>query len=146
MQLKRDSQPIGSLGSCRSARLPSRWVSLRRFLRVRAQHSGHSYDVARRHGELEVLVDAPHPPVHRLADAPHGLAPTEVLFDSLSKHLAQGISHVARRAPVDRAFPVAAAVVNSNVRRDLAFAASGDRISDSTELRILPAASVFAKR
>src|SRR6267378_7167337 len=78
MRMSGDSQPIGWLGFRRSARLPCRLVSWRRCLRYRAQHSGNSHDIARRHRELEVLIDAPHPPAHRLADAPHGLAPAEV--------------------------------------------------------------------
>src|SRR5258706_1492926 len=128
MQLKSDSQPIGSLGSGQSARLSGRWVSWRRCLRVRAQHSGNSYDVARRHRELEVLVDAPHPPVHGLADAPHGLAPAEVLFDALANRLADGIARVAHRTAVNRAAPAPPGVVTGHMGRDVAAAAGGDQV------------------
>src|SRR5258706_7222088 len=128
MQLKSDSQPIGSLGSGQSARLSGRWVSWRRCLRVRAQHSGNSYDVARRHRELEVLVDARHPPVHGLADAPHGLAPAKVLFDALANRLADGIARVAHRTAVNRAAPAPPGVVTGHMGRDVAAAAGGDKV------------------
>ena len=120
-----DVQPIGWLGLRRSARLACPLVSLHRCLRFRAQHSGNSYDIARRHGELEVLIDASHPAVHRLADAPHGLAPAEVLLDALADRLADGIARMAHRPAINRA-AAAARVVAGHVRRDVAPAASGD--------------------
>src|SRR5215212_6466988 len=63
-------------------------TSCHRSLRHRAQHSGHSGDVACGHGELEVLIDASEASIDRLADATDGLAPAEVLFDALSDRLA----------------------------------------------------------
>jgi hypothetical protein len=78
----RDSQEIGSAGVCRCARWPAFLGSLHRSLRYRTRYSGNSQNVARDHRELEVLIDSSQSSVHGLADAAHGLAPTEVLFDS----------------------------------------------------------------
>src|SRR6185312_2154628 len=126
-QLKRDLQSICPLGSCRFVRLPCRLVSLRRPRRDRTQYSCDAHDVARRHGELEVLVYAPHPAVDRLADAPHCLGPAEMLLDALADRLAQRIAPMARRASINRAAP-APGVIACYVRRDVAFAARGDKV------------------
>src|SRR5829696_7616483 len=83
-ELHRAALGARSLASCRCS------------LRHRAQHSSYSGDVARGHGELEVLIDAPESSVDGLADAADCLAPAEVFLDALSDRLAGDVARVAR--------------------------------------------------
>lgn len=71
------------------------------LLRYRHQYSSHSHDVACCHGELEVLINALHPPIHGLADAADGFAPAEVLLDALSDTLAQRVADAPSGACVN---------------------------------------------
>jgi len=100
----------GFVGLGRSRRLlalrPScRLDSCRCSLRCRARHLRHSDQVARQHGELELLIDSNKPAKHGLTDPPHGLAPAKVLFDTLANRLAQRVTEMACRARVDRTAP-----------------------------------------
>src|SRR2546425_8035112 len=103
MRSTTDFLSSGSSDRCRSVRLSSEFCSLRRSLRYRARHSGDSDDIARGHGQLEVLIDPSQSPVHGLPDTAHGLAPAEVLLDALSDRLAQRIRSVSRRSSINRA-------------------------------------------
>lgn len=98
--------------------------SCRRPGRRRHRYSPEAHQVARSHGELELLIDASQATEHGLADAADGLSPSEVLFDPLAHDLAQPIARMASGPPVDRASP-ATRVVGGDVRRNLALAARG---------------------
>src|SRR5258706_8017412 len=70
--------------------------SLRCPMRHADQYSSHSHNVARRHGQFEVLVYALDAAVHRLPDVANGLAPAEVFLDALAHYLAGSVGGVAR--------------------------------------------------
>src|SRR5882724_3313004 len=122
-----------SLDRYRSVRLSSEFCSSRRSLRYRAWHSGNSQDVARRHRELEVLIDPSQSSEHGLADTPDGLAPAEVLLYPLADHLTQYVALVPGRAPVNRAAP-ATRVVARHMRHDVAVAACVNEVSSVVSL------------
>ena len=67
-----------------------------------------------------MLIDSP---IKRLPDAPHRLAPSEVLLDALSGNLAQPIAVVSRGAHIDGA-AAGACVVLPNMRRNFTRPAS----------------------
>jgi len=56
-------------------------ASCRTSLRYRTQHSRHSDEIRGGHRQLEVLIDVADAAVDGLSDAPHRLAPAEVLLD-----------------------------------------------------------------
>src|SRR6185437_7629793 len=64
------------------------------------RHSCDAQQIVRRHGELELLVDAAHATKHRLADAPHGLGPAERFIDPLPDDLIQPQASVTRRTHI----------------------------------------------
>src|SRR2546422_7740068 len=85
MRSTTDFLSSGSSDRCRSVRLSSEFYSLRRSLRYRARHSGDSDDIARGHGQLEVLIDPSQSPVHA-PDTPGGatsIANGKSLFSSI---------------------------------------------------------------
>src|SRR5712691_12195261 len=114
-----------SLDRYRSVRLPSDFRSLRRSLQYHTRHSSDSDDIARDHGQLEVLVNTSQSPVHGLPDTAHGLAPAEVLLDALSDRLAQRIRSVSRRSSINRA-ATAARVVARHMRDNVPHPAGVD--------------------
>lgn len=99
---------------CFDARLPHFVGSLRR----RERHSGDSHDIARGHGEFEVLIDSLQTSIHRLPDAAHRLASTEVHLDPLANHLAQSVAVMPRGAAVDGTAAAPGAVLR-HVRNDV---------------------------
>src|SRR5712691_98494 len=101
--------------------------SPRHPLRYRAHYSGDPQDVARGHGELEVLVDTPQSSEHRLPDAAHRLAPAEMFLDALSDRLAQSIAWVSGGARVNRA-AATAGVIARHMRGDVALATTRDEV------------------
>src|SRR5712692_11702458 len=101
--------------------------SSRHPLRYRAHYSGDPQDVARGHGELEVLIDAPQSSEHRLPDAAHRLAPAEVFLDALSDRLAQSVAWVSGRARVNRA-AATPGVIARHMRGDVAAATTPDEV------------------
>lgn len=100
--------------------------SLRGSLRHRAQYSRDFHDIARRHRELELLVDPSQSAKHRLANATDRLVPAEVLFDALADHLTDPVAGMARSASIDRA-AAALREVLCHVRRHVARPAVGDK-------------------
>src|SRR3954471_7436685 len=96
--------------------------SLTGSCRQRRPHSRHPQQIAGGHGELELGIDASKASKHGLPQSPDGLAPTEVFLDSLADNLAQAVSGMASRPPIDGA-AAATRVVASDVRCDAAFAA-----------------------
>ena len=127
------------------------WDSYRGSLRYRAQHSGHSHDVARGRRQLEVLIDPFDATVDGLADSPDGLAPTEVVLDSLSDHLAGGVARVMCRKPINGAAPLVGRVAR-HVRGDAALPAGGHEVPGvvslvgSNRLRDLQASPVKSQQ
>ena len=122
MRSRCDFPEVGWFCDCRSGRLPRCFGSSRCSQRYRAWHSGNSQDVARRHRELEVLIDPSQSSEHGLTDAPDGLAPAEVFLYALADHLTQYVALVPGCAPVNRAAP-ATRVVARHMRHDVAVAA-----------------------
>lgn len=69
-------------------------------VRHRAEQSRHAHDVARGHGQLEVLINAPDASIQCLPNSFDRLAPAEVILDAPPDRLADGVAGVARRAPI----------------------------------------------
>src|SRR5487761_1989648 len=116
--------------SCRACGVPLSTPfgrSCPHLLRYHHQYSSHSHDVACCHGELEVLIDALHPPIHGLADAAYGLAPAEVLLDALSDTLAQLVADVPSGACVNRAAAAPDSVAR-HMRGHIARTTVGDKV------------------
>lgn len=103
-------------------------TSLRRAVRYCAEHSGHSHDVARGHGEFEVLVHTPEASIQCLPDSPNGLAPAEVFFDALADRLADRVARMPCGSPVDGA-AADARVVARHVRRHAPASAGIDEVT-----------------
>src|SRR5487761_2606242 len=85
--------------SCRACGVPLSTPfgrSCPHLLRYHHHYSSHSHDVACGHSELEVLIDALHPPIHGLADATYGLAPADVPSGACVNRAAAAPGSVAR--------------------------------------------------
>ena len=107
------------------------------------RHSGDAYQVAGRHGELELVVDSLQPAKHGLANPADRLSPTEMFLDAFANDLAQAVARMARGASVDRA-SAAAGIVAGDVRRDFALAARSDEVGGTYEQYKQP--YIFKKR
>lgn len=129
LQTNRAGCPAGERAGRRVAtQLLRSGGSSRRSLRHRCQYSGHSSQVARQHRQLEVLVDPFDAAIRGLPNPADGLAPAEVLFDSLANHLADAITGVPRRPSVDRAAALMR-VVARDVRRHFARSAIPHKVA-----------------
>ena len=108
----------------RASLCPPYAASLCNSLRYHTQYSRHSHDVASRHRELELLIDAPQPAKHDLANAPDRLTPAEVFLDALADCLTHRVAVMARGARIDGA-AAAPLEVLGHMRGDVARAALG---------------------
>lgn len=127
MQTAHRFEPVCRLRAGRAACRPASGSSLCSSLRCRGQYSGDAHDVARRHGELDLLIDPPDAAKDCLSKSPHRVAPTEVLLDALADDLADSIPLVAGGPSVDRAAAASLGVLRY-MGRDIACSARGDEV------------------
>src|SRR5258706_11242683 len=93
-----------------------------------SRHSRHAHDVARQHGDLEVLIDPLQTSEQRLSDRSDRLAPAEVFFDAFADPLTDPVSLMPSRAPVDSA-AAATLDVHRHVRGDAALTTVGHEVA-----------------
>ena len=101
--------------------------SLPHLLRHREHYSRHPCEIARRHRQLELLINPADATKDRLPNPPDRFAPTEVLLDPLADHLADPVAGMPRRPAVDGA-AATASVVLRHMRPHLALAAGSDEV------------------
>lgn len=127
MRIEAEFLAFHSTHRCEAAHRRHSAASWRCSLRPREQYSGHSRQVARRHGQLEVLIDPLQAAEQCLPYVADRLAPAEVLLDALADRLTEPVAEMPGRARIDGA-ATAPAHVLGDVRGDVAAAAGGDEV------------------
>src|SRR5579864_6242326 len=79
-RLRRDAVRLAHFGSSQHS------------ARHHQRHSSDAHQVARGHGELELLIDPLQATKHGLANAPDALAPAEMFLDAFANALAQAVT------------------------------------------------------
>src|SRR5215207_3660881 len=84
---------------------------------LRGNQSDHSYQVVGGRHQIARQLGPRQAAIARAAESTYGLHPAKDLLDARADALADDVSHVTRRAPIDRAAPTAS--VLGDVWRDL---------------------------
>src|SRR5512145_181506 len=101
--------------------------SLPHVLRYREQYSRHARQIARGHGQFELLIDPSDAAEDGLPNPADRLAPTKVFLNAFANHLTDPIALVPCRSTVNGT-STATRVVLRHMRRGLALPAGGNEI------------------